>query len=119
MRITASDVARWSGGRLIGSDATADGASFDSRTISPGQFFVAVRGERDGHDHVAGAVTAGAAFVRVRGLHGLQMSHYLMSEALGMILMDGIDPQVVHGAFSSFPEWLAALPADLRPPPAA
>ena len=65
MRITASDVARWSGGRLIGLDATADGASFDTRTISPGQFFVAVRGERDGHDHVADAVAAGAAFVLV------------------------------------------------------
>lgn len=65
MRITASDVARWSGGRLVGPDATADGASFDSRTLSPGQFFVAVRGERDGHDHVADAVSAGAAFVLV------------------------------------------------------
>ncbi len=65
MRITASDVARWSGGRLIGPDATADGASFDSRTIEAGQFFVAVRGERDGHEHVADAVAAGAAFVLV------------------------------------------------------
>ncbi len=72
MRITASDVARWSGGRLCGPDVEADGASFDSRTIAPGQFFVAVRGQRDGHDHVADAVAAGAPFALVESGHGEQ-----------------------------------------------
>lgn len=65
MRITASDVARWSGGHLSGPDVEADGASFDSRTLRPGEFFVAVRGEHDGHNHVGAAVAAGSPFVMV------------------------------------------------------
>src|SRR5260370_958217 len=40
----------------------AQGYSIDSRTISPGELFFAVRGERfDGHDFVAAAVERGAA----------------------------------------------------------
>jgi UDP-N-acetylmuramoyl-tripeptide--D-alanyl-D-alanine ligase len=38
------------------------GVSIDSRTIQPGELFVAIHGPRhDGHDHVAGALTHGAA----------------------------------------------------------
>ena len=42
------------------------GASVDSRSVLPGNLFVALRGERtDGHAHVAEAVAAGAAAVLV------------------------------------------------------
>jgi len=38
------------------------GVSIDSRTIQPGELFLAIRGPRhDGHDHVAGALARGAA----------------------------------------------------------
>lgn len=38
------------------------GVSIDSRTVQPGELFLAIRGPRhDGHDHVAGAFERGAA----------------------------------------------------------
>jgi len=38
------------------------GVSIDSRTVQPGELFLAIRGPRhDGHDHVAGALERGAA----------------------------------------------------------
>ncbi len=38
------------------------GVSIDSRTIQPGELFIAIHGPRhDGHDHVAAALAAGAA----------------------------------------------------------
>ena len=52
------------GGRLIGSGEPAvsiDGASVDSRHVTPGSIFVALAGERtDGHAFVANALRAGA-----------------------------------------------------------
>jgi UDP-N-acetylmuramoyl-tripeptide--D-alanyl-D-alanine ligase len=40
----------------------AGGVSIDSRTLQPGDLFVALRGEtHDGHDHIAAAFAAGAA----------------------------------------------------------
>jgi UDP-N-acetylmuramoyl-tripeptide--D-alanyl-D-alanine ligase len=42
----------------------ASGVSIDTRTLRPGELFVALVGEHgDGHDHVAAALTAGAAGV--------------------------------------------------------
>lgn len=61
MRILASDAARAVGGRLVGPDVAFDGASFDSRSIRPGQLFVPIVAERDGHDFVPVARAAGAA----------------------------------------------------------
>ena len=44
-----------------GPDVDVDGASFDSRSLRPGQLFVPLVAERDGHEFVAAAVAAGAA----------------------------------------------------------
>jgi UDP-N-acetylmuramoyl-tripeptide--D-alanyl-D-alanine ligase len=60
MRIRCSELAAAVGGRLDGPDVVVDGASVDSRTVRPGQLFVAVVAERDGHAFVADAVAAGA-----------------------------------------------------------
>jgi UDP-N-acetylmuramoyl-tripeptide--D-alanyl-D-alanine ligase len=60
MRLTATEVAVATGGSVSGPDVTVDGAGIDSRLIRPGQLFVAVRGERDGHDFVDTALAAGA-----------------------------------------------------------
>ncbi len=48
------------GGRVVGLDVTVDGATQDSRGVEPGQLFVALRGDRDGHEFVDGAAAAGA-----------------------------------------------------------
>ena len=61
MRWRASDVATAVGGELRGADVQVDGASIDSRSIRPGQLFVPIVGDRDGHDFVDAARAAGAA----------------------------------------------------------
>lgn len=59
--LTASDIARRSRGRVVGDDdATVDSWAFDSRALDDGACFVALRGDRDGHDFVATAFDAGA-----------------------------------------------------------
>ncbi len=60
MRLLASQVADAVGGRLVGPDVTIDGASFDSRSLVPGQLFVPLVAERDGHEFIDDAVCAGA-----------------------------------------------------------
>ena len=46
---------------MVGPDVDIDGAGFDTRTIRPGQLFVPLVAERDGHDFVDAALGAGAA----------------------------------------------------------
>ncbi len=60
MRFTAEEIATATGGRVVGPPAVVDGASFDSRSLRPGQLFVPVVAERDGHGFVPAAVAAGA-----------------------------------------------------------
>lgn len=66
------ELAKAAGGRWLGSGVAAGsgqrvrGVSVDSRSIAPGQAFVAVRGERfDGHDYVLAAHEAGAGIAIV------------------------------------------------------
>ena len=66
--LTAGDVAAAAGGRVVSGSASTpvDRVSIDSRTLAPGDFFVAIRGERfDGHAFAAGAVARGAVGVMV------------------------------------------------------
>ena len=45
----------------------ADGVSIDSRSVKPGDLFVALKGpSHDGHDHVADALAKGAAAAMVQ-----------------------------------------------------
>ena len=55
----ASEVARATGGRLVGPDVELFGASIDSRTVALGELFVPVVAERDGHDFIDDALAAG------------------------------------------------------------
>ena len=64
--MTLGEAARAVGGTLRGADIGFDGVTTDSRALRPGQFFVALRGERfDAHDFVADVLAAGAAGVLV------------------------------------------------------
>jgi UDP-N-acetylmuramoyl-tripeptide--D-alanyl-D-alanine ligase len=59
---SARDAAAATGGTAQGGDWQATGLSIDTRTIKPGDLFVALRGDHgDGHDYVAQALAAGAA----------------------------------------------------------
>lgn len=55
---TAADAAAATGGRARG-DWNADGVSIDTRTLKPGDLFVALEAARDGHDFVAQALEKG------------------------------------------------------------
>ncbi|MES1954597.1 UDP-N-acetylmuramoyl-tripeptide--D-alanyl-D-alanine ligase [Salinisphaera hydrothermalis] len=62
MKGRLSEFALALGARLIGDDAVFDGASIDTRRITPGALFFALAGEHaDGHEFVAAAGAAGAA----------------------------------------------------------
>ena len=59
---TAEDARGATDGQLSGAgDWATSGVSIDTRTISPGDLFVALTDQRDGHDFVADALRKGAA----------------------------------------------------------
>jgi len=58
---TSAEIASATGGRTEGAPFDVYGVSIDSREITPGDLFVALAGERDGHDFAAGAMARGAA----------------------------------------------------------
>ncbi|MBQ6997230.1 MAG: UDP-N-acetylmuramoyl-tripeptide--D-alanyl-D-alanine ligase [Oscillospiraceae bacterium] len=64
-RITLQQAAQWCGGYVDPkyADVTFLGANNDSRKIQPGQLFIALKGERDGHDFIPKALENGAAAV--------------------------------------------------------
>jgi UDP-N-acetylmuramoyl-tripeptide--D-alanyl-D-alanine ligase len=64
--VAAQALAKTVGGKLVAGDpaAVVSAVSIDSRRISPGELFIAIKGERfDGHDFIAQSVAAGAAGV--------------------------------------------------------
>ncbi|WP_298565853.1 UDP-N-acetylmuramoyl-tripeptide--D-alanyl-D-alanine ligase [uncultured Aliiroseovarius sp.] len=60
----AEDAAKATGGQAQGNWAV-DGVSIDTRTIQPGDLFVALKDVRDGHDFVAQALEKGAGAAMV------------------------------------------------------
>ncbi len=71
MRFEAIDVAAATGGRLEGPNVVIDGVSFDSRSIRPGQLFVPIVADRDGHEFIPTAQQRGAvAYLTSRPAQG-------------------------------------------------
>lgn len=66
---TSADAAAATGGRAT-ADWVADGISIDTRTIRPGDLFVALADARDGHDFVAQALAKGACAALVSRVPG-------------------------------------------------
>lgn len=60
MKFTTSQAARATNGSVFGPETEFDGATQDSRAVVPGQLFVPLVAERDGHDFVQQAIDAGA-----------------------------------------------------------
>ena len=61
MRFLASEAAAGIGARLVGPDVAFEGASFDTRSLEPGQLFVPLVADRNGHEFIGVAYEAGAA----------------------------------------------------------
>ena len=58
---TSAEIEKATGGRLSGEAFEASGITYNSREITPGDLFLALKGVRDGHDFAASAFAAGAA----------------------------------------------------------
>ncbi|MEO7323822.1 MAG: UDP-N-acetylmuramoyl-tripeptide--D-alanyl-D-alanine ligase [Dokdonella sp.] len=75
------DIAHWTGGRLLGADATIGAVSTDTRTLAIGMLFVALKGEHhDGH--------AFAAIARERGATALLVTHRLEVDLPQVVVTD-------------------------------
>jgi UDP-N-acetylmuramoyl-tripeptide--D-alanyl-D-alanine ligase len=60
VRFSTSELAARLGGEHTGPDVTVTGASIDTRTLLPGQLFVPIVAERDGHAFIGAALDRGA-----------------------------------------------------------
>jgi len=60
---TSDEILAATGGRLAGAPFAATGVSIDTRTLEPGDLFVALAGDRDGHEFAAAALARGASGV--------------------------------------------------------
>ena len=99
---TALDIAVATGGRLEGAAFDVQGITYNSREIAPGDLFLALKGERDGHDFAAAAFAAGASGALVeRPVEGgpcIVVPDTLKAlERLGVAARDRA-PQVLRGA---------------------
>ncbi len=87
--ITVKQAAAWCGGQYEEkyADVAFLGANMDSRKLEPGQLFIALEGERDGHDYIPAAFEKGAAAVLCRRKVGDYPAIYTENphDALGMI----------------------------------
>ncbi len=86
MRATLAAFAQSCAGRLVGADAAFSGVSTDSRTVNPGELFVALSGPRfNGEDYVAAAVARGAAGAVVRTAQAAVPSQILVDDTLAAL----------------------------------
>ncbi|WP_417723850.1 UDP-N-acetylmuramoyl-tripeptide--D-alanyl-D-alanine ligase [Salipiger sp.] len=75
---TAREAAEATGGQATG-HWEAHGVSIDTRSLAPGDLFVALRAARDGHDFVAAALAGGAAAALVSRIpEGVDESRLLL-----------------------------------------
>ncbi|MBL8525721.1 MAG: UDP-N-acetylmuramoyl-tripeptide--D-alanyl-D-alanine ligase [Betaproteobacteria bacterium] len=78
--MTLSEIAQGIGACLIGADASIGGVSTDTRTLQPGDLFVAIKGDNfDGHEYLARALEKGAAAALVsREIDGVTIPQLLV-----------------------------------------
>jgi UDP-N-acetylmuramoyl-tripeptide--D-alanyl-D-alanine ligase len=80
-------LSRWTRGTWSGRPSAATGFSVDSRRLSPGQAFVALKtGRRDGHDFLAAAAESGASFAIVsRPVAGTGLPQLVVADPLAAL----------------------------------
>lgn len=90
MRFSAQDAAHDVGGRLEGPDVAIDGVSFDTRTLRPGQLFVPIVGDRDGHEFIPAALEHGAAaYLTARPSNALGGTAIVVDDTLDALMRLG------------------------------
>ena len=98
---TSEEIAAATGGKLAGRPFTATGVSIDTRTLEPGDLFVALGGARDGHEFVEQAMEKGAVGVLAsRSIFGsavMVADTFTALEQLGVAARERA-PQVRRGA---------------------
>jgi len=60
VRFSITELAARLGGEQVGPDVTVTGASIDTRTVLPGQLYVPIVAERDGHEFISAALESGS-----------------------------------------------------------
>ena len=81
-RTLLSLIAHWAGGEIHGDDVAIDAISNDTRQMSPGSLYVALRGERfDGHDFGTDAQARGACALLVERLLPLNLPQVLVADS--------------------------------------
>jgi UDP-N-acetylmuramoyl-tripeptide--D-alanyl-D-alanine ligase len=76
-----SEIALWTGGRLLGADLEVAGVAIDTRRLRPGDLFVAIRGEHvDGHDFARDAAARGATAALVTHQVDVDMPQVLVGD---------------------------------------
>ena len=84
--ITLRQAAAWCGGTVEEkyADVTFRGANNDTRTLRPGQLFIALQGARDGHDFIDDAMKKGAAAVLCTRMVGDYPAIYVSDPRLAL-----------------------------------
>jgi UDP-N-acetylmuramoyl-tripeptide--D-alanyl-D-alanine ligase len=86
MKATLAAFAQSCGGRLLGPNGPFSGVSTDSRTVNPGELFVALSGPRfNGEDYVAAALARGAVGAVVRSEQQAASSQILVDDTLAAL----------------------------------
>ncbi len=81
LNLRLADIARWTGGRLHGTDATITTVSTDTRALEPGMLFVALAGEHhDAHDFAASARERGAAALLVNRELAVELPQVIVAD---------------------------------------
>jgi len=96
MKLRLTDIATWVGGSLRGAGGFIDGVSTDTRTLTPGALFVALKGERyDAHDFVNTAHERGATAALVDHLVDADMPQIVVADTLAALgeLARAVRPQ--------------------------
>jgi len=78
-----SSIAMWTHGSLLGSDAEVTGVAIDTRKVTTGDLFVAIKGNHaDGHDYLAAAAAQGAVAALVtRSIDNSPLPQVLVKDA--------------------------------------
>ena len=80
--LTLKAIAQKIGAEYKGNDVDLQGVSIDTRTIKPGDLFVALKAVRDGHDFTAEAIKKGASCLLVDHQLDLNVAQIIVKDTL-------------------------------------